>query len=249
MMLRPLRAPTSAPRAAADVRRSAARVGQDRAHQLRRARRADRPHAPHAGRREEMDRRAALSLGPQLLHAAAGAGGHAARHLRRLAPARAEGRPGGRAAVRAAGRAGGAHAVDAVRGVRQAAGRRGAVRRRQGGGAGDRRRGAAARRQAGAQGQRRLADRGGGLRRHLLPEGAVPGDRHRGGAGRLLARRCAAGDLGQRAQPSPCRQPRRCARHWPGSPSGSRRCSSWPPCSGTTTCWRRSAGSSPSSPW
>ena len=55
--------------------------------------------------------------------------------------------------------------------------------------------------QAGAEGHVRLADRDGGLRRHLLPQGAVPADRHRGGLGWLLARRRATGC--RRAQGAP----------------------------------------------
>ena len=37
-------------------------------------------------------------------------------------------------------------------------------------------------------------------------------------------------------RPCPCRLPRRCARHWPGWPSGYCRCWPWPPCSGAATC-------------
>ncbi len=173
--------------AAALLRRGAARLGQDRRAELRRAGRADRPHAPRAGRREALDRRAALPLGPQLLHAAAGPRGHAARHLRRLAPARREGRPRRRAPVRAARRVRHPGAVDALCGPGQAAGRPGPVRRHPGRRACHRRRGPAAGGAARPQGKRGLADRGGRLRRDLLLQGAVSADRHRRRPLRVLA--------------------------------------------------------------
>ena len=128
-----------------------------------------------------------VPLGPQLLHAAAGPRGHAARHLRRLAPARREGRPRRRAPVRAARRVRHPGAVDALCGLRQAAGRPGPVRRHPGRRACHRRRGPAPGGAARPQGRRRLADRGGRLRRDLLLQGAVSVDRHRRSPLRVLA--------------------------------------------------------------
>ena len=219
------------------LRRGIPDLAEDRPAVVRRTGRPDRADAQGAGRREEVDRRAALSVRAQLLHAAAGPRGDAARDLCRLAPARARRRADGGAAVRAAGRAGRAGAERALRRVRQAAAQRSAVPRRQGGRAGDRGRGAVAGRQAGAEGQRRLGDRRARVPRHLLLRHALPGDRAgrralwlldrprqavAGAAAALPVARAAVADAGHR---------RRC-----GSRSGSCRCWRWRPCSAAATC-------------
>ncbi len=225
-------------------------MGQDRAHQLRWTGGADRAHAPHAGRREEVDRRAALSLGAQLLHAAAGARGHAACNLRRLAPARPQGRARGGLAVRVARRAGGRRALGGVCSVRQIASRRGAVRGRQGGRAGDRGGGAVAGGAARPQRQHRVGHRRSGVRCHLPAEDAVPPDRAGGRPGRVLARgwRRPAG-VGRFTSSADIAGRDAAHRRFAGSPSGSCRSSSSPPRSVAATCSPRSAGSSPSSRW
>ena len=56
----------------------------------------DRDHAPGAGGQQALGHRAAVSTDAQLLHAAAGAGGAAGRHLHRLEAARYAGRHRGR---------------------------------------------------------------------------------------------------------------------------------------------------------
>ena len=66
---------------------------RDLAADLRRPGRPDRGHAAHPGRREALDRPAAVPVRAVLLHPAARPGGPAARHLRRLAAQRRPGRP------------------------------------------------------------------------------------------------------------------------------------------------------------
>ena len=87
----PRRGPTADERTEAgvsDPRRGDAGLDADRASVLRRAGRADRGDAPHPRRGEALARRRALPACAQLLHAAARAGGAAARDLHRLAAAR-----------------------------------------------------------------------------------------------------------------------------------------------------------------
>ncbi len=187
-MPRPRRVPTPAPRDAdfREALRVWARIGLL---SLRRARRADRAHAPHAGRRAQVDRRAAVSStrstsacccrGPRPCSSPPTSAGGCTALKGGLAAGLLFVLPGALVVLTLS-------MLYAAFGKLPLVG--GAVRRRQGGGAGHRGRGAAAHRQARAQGQRRLADRGRGLRRHLLPDGAVPADRARGGPGRLLAR-------------------------------------------------------------
>ena len=170
----------------AAFRRGLPRLAEDRLHQLRRAGRPDRHDAPHAGRREKVDRRAALPACAEFLHAAAGTGGAEARHLHWLGAARRARRACGRHPVRAAGRAGDAGLEPCLRArARRLVDRRRAVRH-QGGGAGDRGRGAAAHRQARAEDAAALRARGRGVRRHFLSQRAVSADRRGGGADRLV---------------------------------------------------------------
>ena len=68
------------------------------------SRRADRRDAPHPGRRKTVDLREPVSACAELLHAAAGPGGAAARDLYRLADAPHAGRPSGGRIVHPAGR-------------------------------------------------------------------------------------------------------------------------------------------------
>ena len=143
--------------------------------------------------------RKGISGRPEFLHAAAGAGGHAACHLCGLEDAWHEGRAGGRAALRAAGRLCGAGAHHALRGLRPCAAGRCAVLRRQGGGAGHRHRGAAARGTARAEDTGRLGDRGAGLPRPLLLRHSLPHRHHCGGALRLLPRQRRCGGTSRNA--------------------------------------------------
>src|SRR6185503_9493627 len=99
----------------ASLRRSLQGLAQDRLPVVRRSGRPDRADAPHTGRREEMDRRAALPACAELLHAAAGAGGDPARNVCRLAAARRARRADRWNPVRAAWRAGDAGAQPALR--------------------------------------------------------------------------------------------------------------------------------------
>ena len=176
-------------RAPPHIRRSAAGVGQDRHPLLRRSGRPDRAHAPRAGRRAQMDRRAALPQRPQLLHAAAGARGHAACHLRWLAAARPEGWAGRRPAVRAARRAGGAWRCRCSM-PRSASCR---SRRRCSSASRPRCWPSWSRRCSGSPGARLKTNAewligGGGLRRHLLPVGTLSADRAGAALIRLLPR-------------------------------------------------------------
>ena len=195
-----------------------------------------------------LDERAFLSA-LELLHAAAGSRGDAARDLRRLASARHQGRARRGAVVRRAGRAARAGAVDLLRGLRQDAGGRGAVHRREGRGAGDRARGADPRRTTGAARAARLGRRRRRLRRHLLLRAAV--SRWSSPPPHSPAISCAR-QRPRAAARTRCRRSRwrrRCAPPPSGSPSGSCRCSSSPPCSAAAMFSRSSRGSSPSSRW
>ncbi len=163
--------------------------------------------------REVVDQRHWVSRRPvpacaELLHAAAGAGGAATRHLSRLADAWRARRARGRAAVHPAGCRGDAGAVGDLRDARRGADRRRAVlrpemRRARAGG-----RGAAARRQARPAWRGALGAGGGGLPRAGLLRRALPA----GGAGRARHRLCLPGRLRRR-------------RPWPreGRPAGAAR--------------------------
>ena len=132
-----------------------------------------------------MGRRATFPARPEFLRAVAGTGGAKARDLYRLAAARRPRRTRGRHPVRGAGRAGHAGPEPHLcAGTRHPPHRWGAVRH-QGRRAGDRDRSADPDRQARAQDLGAARDRGGGLRRHLLPGDSVSGDRDRRRADRL----------------------------------------------------------------
>ena len=164
-------------RRAAELRRGVQGLAQDRLPVVRRAGRPDRHDASRRGRREEMDRRAAVPARAELLRAVAGAGGAEARDLYRLAAARRARRACGRHPVRAAGRVRDAGAEPALRARARHPDRRRRAVRHQGGRAGDRDRGAHSHRQARAQDLAAARHRGGGLRRHLLHGDAVSADR------------------------------------------------------------------------
>ena len=129
-----------------------------------------------------------VSACAELLHAAAGAGGAAARDLYRLAAAPDRRRHHGRRAVHPA-RHHRHHGLELhLRGLRQCRLRRGAVLRPEGGGARDRDPGRGPRRQARAAQPDHDRARGDRLRRDLLFRRAVPDHHHRGRRDRLSRR-------------------------------------------------------------
>ena len=120
------------------LRRSLSGLAAGRRAELRRPGRADRGDAPHPGRGEELDLREPVPACAELLHAAAGPGGAAARDLYRLADAPDRRRHHGRRAVHPARHHRHHGAELHLRGLRQCRLRRGAVLRPEGRGAGDR---------------------------------------------------------------------------------------------------------------
>ena len=163
----------------------------------------------------------------ELLHAAAGARGHAACHLCRLAAARHARRACRRTSLRAAGRLRRPRLEHLVCLFRPSPDRRGGVHRHQGRGPGDRHRGPAACRAACAARCIRCGHRRIGLYCHLLLRRPFP-TRYRGGrtGGLCGAFRQAGATTGSAAR---CRRAARRRRSRPrlcGLPSGSCR-SSW----------------------
>ena len=135
------------------LRRGDEGLGARRRAVVRRPGRPDRGDASHHRRGEEVDRRAPVPAGAELLHPAARPRGAAARDLYRLADAQDQGRAGRRHPVRAAGPDRDHGAELDLRAARQDHGRAGPVLRAEGRRAGDRDRGGAAGRQARAQEQ------------------------------------------------------------------------------------------------
>ena len=170
--------------AARGVPNLAARRGAE----FRRSRRADRGHASHPGRGEALDLGAALPARAQLLHAAAGPRGAAARDLYRLADASHARRHHGRRAFRRPRHHRHHGAELRLCGLGQRADHRRAVLRAQSGGAGHRDRGGRSDRQTGAQEQGDDRTRRDRLRRHLLLGCSVSHHRIRRGASSALSR-------------------------------------------------------------
>ena len=209
-----------APAHGVSLREAFQRLAARRVPELRRAGRPDRGHAPHPGRGEALDFGSAISARAQLLHAAAGARGAAARDLYRLADAPHAGRHHGRRAVRHSRHHRDHGAELRLCRLRQRAGDRGAVLRAQGGGARDRAGGRVPHRQALAQEQRDGVARGRRVRRHLLFQHPVPHHHPRRGADRLCRR------LERRRRVSDQERPwRRQARRWRGRQPPRRRAS------------------------
>ena len=175
------------------LRRGVSGVAARRHALLRRAGRPDRGHAPHPRRRETLDLREPVPACAELLHAAAGPGGAAARHLYRLADASHRRRPHGGRAVHPARHHRHHGAELHLRGLRQCRLRRGAVLRAEGRGARDRDPGAGAGRQARAAQQRHAGAGGDRLRRDLLLQRPLPDHHHRGRHHRLSRRQELAG--------------------------------------------------------
>ena len=155
---------------------------------LRRPGRADRGHAPHPRRGEALGVGEPLPARAQLLHAAAGTRGAAARHLYRLADAPHPRRHHGRRAVHPA-RHRRHHGLELdLCPLRAGRHRRRPVLRAQGGRARHRPRRGRAHRQEGAEEPRHGRHRRRRLRGDLLSRRAVPAHRARGRPDRLRRR-------------------------------------------------------------
>ena len=181
-------------------------------HQLRRPGGADRADARGARGAAPLDLREALPACDELLHAVAGTGSAAARHLHRLADAPQRGRHRRGQPVRAAVAADPDRAVVGLHGVRQRAGRRGHLPRHQA------RRDGAGRARRMARGLACLEERlvarhrGGSVPRHLRVRRALPAD-HRGGRARRHRPAAATGPSCSGSAAATARRPTATARH------------------------------------
>ena len=159
------------------LHRPAAGVHAHRLAQLWWAGRSDRVDAPRTGGRTRMDQRGRLPPRAQLLPPAARPRSAAARHMDRLAIARLARRAGGGVAVRDPRRTDHSGAVGALCHRGQSCMGRGAIPRRESGGAGDCGAGAAA--DCGPCARHRIEARAGcgGVYRAVPVRSAVPADR------------------------------------------------------------------------